>query len=122
VDDSISVRKFVGQMLEKAGFDVTTAGDGTEALTRLDEREFAVMVTDLEMPRLNGYELLEEVRRRPATRELPIVILTTRAGGKHESLARRLGVTHYTTKPVTEDVFVRTVESLALRDGAEARP
>jgi chemosensory pili system protein ChpA (sensor histidine kinase/response regulator) len=122
VDDSISVRTFVGQMLEKAGFEVITAGDGAEALARLDEREFAVMVTDLEMPRLNGYELLEEVRRRPATRALPIVVLTTRAGVKHESLARRLGISHYLTKPVTEDVFVPVVESLALPDGAEARP
>jgi chemosensory pili system protein ChpA (sensor histidine kinase/response regulator) len=122
VDDSISVRKFVGQMLEKAGFDVTTAIDGTEALARLGEREFTVMVTDLEMPRLNGYELLEDVRRRPAIRELPIVILTTRSGAKHESLARRLGADHYVTKPVTEDVFVQLIESLALRGGAEARP
>jgi chemosensory pili system protein ChpA (sensor histidine kinase/response regulator) len=121
VDDSISVRKFVGQMLEKAGFDVTTVGDGSEALLRLSERRFAVMVTDLEMPGLNGYELLEDVRCQPATRELPVVVLTTRAGTKHESLARRLGVSHYVTKPVTEDVFVRLIESLALRSGAEAR-
>jgi chemosensory pili system protein ChpA (sensor histidine kinase/response regulator) len=121
VDDSLSVRKFVGQMLEKAGFDVTTAGDGAEALTRLGEREFAVMVTDLEMPRLNGYELLEDVRRRPSTRELPVVILTTRSGEKHRALARQLGVDHYMTKPVTEDVFVRLIESLALHGGAEAR-
>jgi chemosensory pili system protein ChpA (sensor histidine kinase/response regulator) len=121
VDDSISVRKFVGQMLEKAGFDVTTANDGAEALTRLGERPFDVMVTDLEMPRLNGYELLEDVRRRAATRELPVVILTTRSGAKHQSLARRLGVSHYVTKPVTEDAFVRLIESLALRGGGEAR-
>jgi chemosensory pili system protein ChpA (sensor histidine kinase/response regulator) len=122
VDDSISIRKFVGQMLEKAGFDVTTAIDGTEALVRLGERAFDVMVTDLEMPRLNGYELLEEVRRRPDTRQLPVVILTTRAGAKHQSLARRLGVSHYVTKPVTEDVFARLIESLALPGSAEARP
>jgi chemosensory pili system protein ChpA (sensor histidine kinase/response regulator) len=121
VDDSISVRTFVGQMLEKAGFDVTTAADGTEALTRLGERAFTVLVTDLEMPRLNGYELLEDVRRRPATRELPVVVLTTRAGAKHASLARRLGVSHYVTKPVTEDEFVGLIESLALHGGAEAR-
>jgi chemosensory pili system protein ChpA (sensor histidine kinase/response regulator) len=121
VDDSISVRRFVGQMLEKAGFDVTTANDGAEALTRLGERAFDVMVTDLEMPRVNGYELLEDVRRRAATRELPVVILTTRSGAKHQSLARRLGVSHYVTKPVTEDVFVRLIESLALRGGGEAR-
>jgi chemosensory pili system protein ChpA (sensor histidine kinase/response regulator) len=120
VDDSISVRKFVGQMLDKAGFDVTTAHDGAEALARLGESRFDVMVTDLEMPRLNGYELLEDVRRRPATRELPVVILTTRSGDKHQSLARRLGVNHYVTKPIAEDAFVRLVESLA-QPGAESR-
>jgi chemotaxis protein histidine kinase CheA/ActR/RegA family two-component response regulator len=119
VDDSISVRKFVGHMLEKAGFDVTTATDGADALTRLGECRFDVMVTDLEMPRLNGYELLEDVRRRAATRDLPVVILTTRSGAKHQSLARRLGVSHYVTKPVTEDVFVRLIESLALRGDGE---
>jgi chemosensory pili system protein ChpA (sensor histidine kinase/response regulator) len=120
VDDSISVRKFVGQMLDKAGFDVTTAHDGAEALARLGESRFDVMVTDLEMPRLNGYELLEDVRRRPGTRELPVVVLTTRSGEKHQSLARRLGVSHYVTKPVVEDAFVRLVDSLALRAGASA--
>ena len=114
VDDSLSVRKFVGQMLEKAGFGVTTANDGADALARLAEGEFDVMVTDLEMPRLNGYELVEDVRRRPSTQALPVVILTTRAGEKHESLARRLGVNHYMTKPVAEEAFVRVIESLAL--------
>jgi chemosensory pili system protein ChpA (sensor histidine kinase/response regulator) len=119
VDDSLSVRKFVGQMLEKAGFDVTTATDGADALSRLGESRFDVMVTDLEMPRLNGYELLEDVRRRAATRDLPVVILTTRSSAKHQSLARRLGVSHYVTKPVTEDVFVRLIESLAVRGDGE---
>ena len=119
VDDSISVRKFVAQMLEKAGFDVGTAADGAEAMARLGERDFDVLVTDLEMPRLNGYELLEDVRRRAGTRELPVVILTTRSGEKHQHLAQRLGVNHYITKPVIEDAFVRLIDSLASRNGAE---
>ena len=119
VDDSISVRKFVAQMLEKAGFEVGIAADGAEAMARLGERDFDVLVTDLEMPRLNGYELLEDVRRRAGTRELPVVILTTRSGEKHQNLARRLGVNHYITKPVIEDAFVRLVESLAPRNGTE---
>jgi chemosensory pili system protein ChpA (sensor histidine kinase/response regulator) len=120
VDDSISVRKFVGQMLDKAGFEVATANDGAEALARLAEGRFDVVVTDLEMPRVNGYELLEDVRRRPATRDVPVVILTTRSGAKHQSLARRLGVSHYVTKPVVEESFVELIHSLA--GGAEANP
>ncbi len=112
VDDSVSVRKFVGQMLEKAGFDVTTAADGADAMVRLAGAAFDVLVTDLEMPRVNGYELIEDVRRRAATRELPVIVLTTRAGDKHVALARSLGVEHYVTKPVEEHAFVSLVASL----------
>jgi chemosensory pili system protein ChpA (sensor histidine kinase/response regulator) len=120
VDDSISVRKFVGHMLERAGFRVVTANDGAEAIRRLTEATVDVVVTDLEMPKVNGYELIEDLRRHPATRNIPVVVLTTRAGDKHVSLARRLGVQHYVSKPVDEHVFVRLIESLATPAAAVA--
>ncbi|HSE92297.1 MAG TPA: response regulator, partial [Methylomirabilota bacterium] len=113
VDDSVSVRKFVGQMLERAGFRVVTANDGVEALDRLAEISVDVVVTDLEMPRVNGYELVRDLRRRAATRQVPIVVLTTRTGDKHMRLARQLGVEHYVSKPVDEAAFVRLVDTLA---------
>ena len=119
VDDSLSVRKFVGQMLERAGLAVTTANDGADALARLGDAPVGVIVTDLEMPRVNGYELIEAIRRRPGLRELPVVVLTTRAGDKHASLARRLGVRHYVTKPVEEGAFVQLVQSLLPSELAE---
>ena len=112
VDDSISVRRFVGRMLTVGGFDVVTANDGAEAIAKVTERRFDVVVTDLEMPRVNGYELIEDLRRRSSTRHVPVIVLTTRAGDKHVSLARRLGVEHYVTKPVEESSFVRLVASL----------
>jgi chemotaxis protein histidine kinase CheA/CheY-like chemotaxis protein len=115
VDDSVSIRKFVGQMLERAGFEVLTATDGAEALRRLAESSVDVVITDLEMPRVSGYELIDDMRSRGATRTLPVVVLTTRAGAKHVNLARRLGITHYVTKPVDEDAFVRLVDSLTAR-------
>jgi chemosensory pili system protein ChpA (sensor histidine kinase/response regulator) len=124
VDDSISVRKFVGQMLERAGFDVTSAIDGADALTQLGDTTFDAVITDLEMPRVNGYELIEDLRRRPSTRDIPIVVLTTRAGEKHVKLARRLGVKHYVTKPVDEQSFVSLIRSLttpALAGASAAR-
>lgn len=120
VDDSISIRKFVGQMLERAGFAVLTATDGAEALERLGEVSVDAVVTDLEMPRLNGYELVRDLRRRPATREVPVIVLTTRAGDKHVGLARQLGVTHYVTKPVDESRLVRLLQSLVAPPGVEA--
>ena len=112
VDDSISVRKFVGQMLERAGFQVITASDGAEALQILRETPVHALVTDLEMPRLSGFELIENLQRRPDLRELPVVILTTRVAEKHRALAQRLGIQHYVTKPVEEEPFVRLVASL----------
>jgi chemosensory pili system protein ChpA (sensor histidine kinase/response regulator) len=119
VDDSVSVRKFVGQMLERAGFQVVTANDGAEALHLLgDDLVVKVVVTDLEMPRLNGYELIRDLKRRPATRDLPIVVLTTRAGEKHVGLARQLGVQHYVTKPVDEQAFVQLIDALTATETA----
>ena len=121
VDDSISVRRFVGQMLEKAGFEVLTAPDGAEALRRLVDTSVDAVITDLEMPRVSGYELIEDLRARPSTRALPVVVLTTRAGAKHVGLARRLGIAHYVTKPVDEEAFVRLIRRvIARRTGLEA--
>jgi len=108
----------VGQMLEKAGFRVVTAIDGQDALQQLVELTVDVVVTDLEMPRINGYALIEDLRRRAATREVPVIVMTTRAGEKHASLARRLGVRHYVTKPVDEHSFVRIVGSLSAGERA----
>ena len=90
-------------MLEKAGFEVITANDGAEALRRLGDTAVDAVITDLEMPRVSGYELIEDLRARAATRALPVVVLTTRAGAKHVNLARRLGIAHYVTKPVDEE-------------------
>jgi chemosensory pili system protein ChpA (sensor histidine kinase/response regulator) len=115
VDDSISIRKFVGQMLEKAGFEVTTAADGAEALRKLGDGPVDLVITDLEMPRVSGYELIEDLRARVSTRSVPVVVLTTRAGAKHVILARRLGIAHYVSKPVDEETFVRLIRSLTSR-------
>ncbi|HEX7786438.1 MAG TPA: response regulator, partial [Methylomirabilota bacterium] len=112
VDDSVSIRKFVGQMLDKAGFRVVTAVDGQDALELLLDRRVDVIVTDLEMPRVNGYALIDDLRRRSATREVPVIVLTSRVGDKHVQLARRLGVRHYVAKPVDEQSFVQLVRSV----------
>src|SRR5262245_23736889 len=119
VDDSVSIRKFVGQMLDRAGFRVITANDGMEALDRLNaDSAVHVVVTDLEMPRLNGFELIRDIRRRPGLRDVPVVVLTTRAGEKHVNLARQLGVEHYVTKPVDAQSFVQLIDGLAVPEPA----
>jgi CheY-like chemotaxis protein len=112
VDDSVSVRRVVSQMLERAGFQVLTANDGADALDRVRDTDVDAVVTDLEMPRVNGYDLIRDLRRRPRTRALPIVVLTTRAGGKHLELARGLGATSYVTKPVDEQALVGLIDDV----------
>jgi chemosensory pili system protein ChpA (sensor histidine kinase/response regulator) len=111
VDDSISVRTHVGRMLERAGFQVVLASDGVEARERLAEVAVDLVITDLEMPRMNGFELIQGLRRDAPTRTLPVVVLTTRAGSKYLNLARWLGANHYVAKPVDEGAFVALIES-----------
>ena len=112
VDDSISVRKFVGRMLEKAGFRVKLASDGLEALEIVTQVRCDLVVTDLEMPRTNGYELLAHLRQDPETRGLPVMVVTSRAGAKHRDRAMKEGAAAFMTKPVQEDQFITAVTRL----------
>jgi len=112
VDDSISVRKFVGRMLEKAGYRVKLAADGLEALEVIAQTRCDLVVTDLEMPRTNGYELLSHLRNDPHTRSIPVMVVTSRAGAKHRDRAMKEGASAFLTKPVQEDHFIAAVGRL----------
>jgi chemosensory pili system protein ChpA (sensor histidine kinase/response regulator) len=112
VDDSISVRKFVGRMLEKAGYRVQLASDGLEALEIVSQRRCDLVVTDLEMPRTNGYELLAHLRQDEKTRGIPVMVVTSRAGAKHRERAMREGAVAFMTKPVQEEPFIAAVTRL----------
>jgi chemosensory pili system protein ChpA (sensor histidine kinase/response regulator) len=111
-DDSISVRKFVGRMLEKAGYRVKLASDGLEASEIIAEVGCHLVITDLEMPRMNGYELLAHLRQDPMTRGIPVLVVTSRAGAKHRDRAMKEGASGFLTKPVQEDQLISTVEGL----------
>ncbi len=112
VDDSISVRKFVGRMLEKAGYRVRLASDGLEALEIVTQTRCDLVVTDLEMPRTNGYELLNHLRQDPATRNIPVMVVTSRAGAKHRERAMKDGAAAFMIKPVQEEQFITAVTKL----------
>ena len=112
VDDSISVRKFVGRMLEKAGYRVKLAADGLEALEIVTQTRCDLVVTDLEMPRTNGYELLSHLRQDVKTRNIPVMVVTSRAGAKHRDRAMKEGAMAFLTKPVQEDQFIAAVANL----------
>lgn len=109
IDDSLSVRKFIGRMLEAAGYQVETASDGEEGLRKASASSFRLIITDLEMPKMNGYELIQALRDRPETKSTPIIVMTTRAGDKHRQMAQSLGVSSYITKPVEERALIREI-------------
>jgi chemosensory pili system protein ChpA (sensor histidine kinase/response regulator) len=111
-DDSISVRKFVGRMLEKAGYRVKLASDGLEALEIVTQGGCDLVITDLEMPRTNGYELMMHLRQNPETANIPIMVVTSRAGAKHRERALKEGGSAFMVKPVQEDQFVGQVQLL----------
>ncbi len=111
VDDSLSVRKVLSKKLTRLGFDIVTASDGQEAFDiLLNDSDFDAILTDLEMPRLNGYELVESVRRRSETAEVPVIVMTTRARQEHMDLAFELGANDYLTKPVDETKLMKRLE------------
>jgi len=112
VDDSISVRKFVGRMLEKAGYRVLLASDGLEATELLAQSGAHLIITDLEMPRMNGYELMAHLRQNPDTRRIPTMVVTSRAGAKHRDRAMKEGAVTFLTKPVQEEQLLAAVASI----------
>lgn len=116
-DDSLSVRRAMEQLMRDAGFDVATARDGLEALAEVQARPTSALLVDLEMPRMNGLELTRHLRTLEDTRDLPVVMITSRATGKHLAMAEQAGVTHVLAKPVGEDALVQLVRGLVAARG-----
>ncbi len=109
VDDSLSVRKFVGIILEQKGYNVLTASNGLDALNMIDENHVDLILTDLEMPVMHGYELLRELKRRGLSDVVPAIVLTSRSNEKHKEKAALLGAKDYLVKPFEELTLVETV-------------
>ncbi|WP_066424818.1 hybrid sensor histidine kinase/response regulator [Anabaena sp. 4-3] len=113
VDDAISLRQTLSLTLQKSGYQVIAAQHGIEALEQLQRHpEIQVIISDLEMPRMNGFELLSNIRKYPNLSELPIVILTSRSAEKHRQLAEELGAKGYLTKPYLEHELLAMIEKL----------
>jgi chemosensory pili system protein ChpA (sensor histidine kinase/response regulator) len=110
IDDSLSIRKFVGRMLESAGYVVHTAVDGEEGLRKASAERYRLIITDLEMPKLNGYEVIQGLRSRAQTQQTPVIVMTTRAGDKHRQMALNIGASSYIAKPVEERALIQEVE------------
>jgi chemosensory pili system protein ChpA (sensor histidine kinase/response regulator) len=111
VDDSVTVRKVTSRLLERHGMNVLTAKDGVDAMLLLEEHSPDLMLLDIEMPRMDGFEVATQVRNDERLRHLPIIMITSRTGQKHRDRAMAIGVNDYLGKPYQESVLL---ESIAL--------
>lgn len=103
VDDSLTVRRVTQRLLERNGYDVMLAKDGVDALRQLQDRLPDVMLVDIEMPRMDGFDLTRNLRSGTATKAIPVIMITSRTAEKHRSVAFDLGVNEYLGKPYQED-------------------
>jgi chemosensory pili system protein ChpA (sensor histidine kinase/response regulator) len=116
VDDSITMRKVTSRVLERHEYEVGTAKDGVDALEKLHERVPDLMLLDIEMPRMDGYELATQMKADPRLRNVPIIMITSRSGDKHRQRAFDIGVDRYLGKPYQEaDLLVQINEVLDQR-------
>jgi chemosensory pili system protein ChpA (sensor histidine kinase/response regulator) len=109
VDDSITVRRVTQRLLQREGYRVVLAADGLQALERLQEERPAVVLSDIEMPRMDGFDLARNIRGDVRLKDLPIVMITSRIAEKHREYAKELGVDHYLGKPYPEDELMSLV-------------
>lgn len=112
VDDSISIRKYVQRFLDRTGYEVETAPDGMEALNIMGRIKFDAVITDLEMPVMHGYDLIAEMKRTPALLNVPVIVLTSRAGEKHRQKAIDMGAQDYLVKPFEEQEMLGALKKL----------
>lgn len=116
IDDSITMRKVTTRVLESHALKVMTAKDGVDAIEKLHETIPDLILLDIEMPRMDGYELAEHIRSDSRLRKVPIIMVTSRAGQKHRKRARNLGVNGYLTKPYQENELIESVGDLLARN------
>ncbi len=122
VDDSVTMRKVTGRVLERHNFEVGTAKDGIDALERMVDRVPDLMLLDIEMPRMDGYELATAMKADARLRDVPIIMITSRTGEKHRQRAFEIGVQRYLGKPYQEHELLRNVFELLAQEGPDQEP
>lgn len=113
VDDSITVRRVTQRLLQREGYRVALAADGLQALERLQEERPTVVLSDIEMPRMDGFDLARNIRADGALRDLPIIMITSRIAEKHREHAMELGVNHYLGKPYSDEELLSLIQHYA---------
>jgi chemosensory pili system protein ChpA (sensor histidine kinase/response regulator) len=122
VDDSITVRKVTARLLKRQGMEVLTAKDGVDAVAQLQEHIPDLMLLDVEMPRMDGYELATQVRNTPELKHIPIIMITSRTGTKHRDKAEKIGINRYLGKPFNETELLENINALLAETASNKRP
>ena len=120
VDDSLTVRKIAGRLLSREGYHVLTAKDGVDALEQLLDVVPDVMLVDIEMPRMDGFDLTRNVRADARLKDIPIIMITSRTADKHRNYAREIGVNHYLGKPYQEEELLGLIAGYTRQASATA--
>jgi chemosensory pili system protein ChpA (sensor histidine kinase/response regulator) len=115
VDDSVTVRKVTSRLLERNGMNVLTAKDGVDAIALLQEQRPDIMLLDIEMPRMDGFEVATLIRHDERLKDLPIIMITSRTGEKHRERAMAIGVNDYLGKPYQESLLLESIQHLVKR-------
>ena len=113
VDDSLTVRRVTQRLLEREGYRVLLAKDGVDALERLVDQTPTVILCDIEMPRMDGFEFVRRLRADALRAAMPVIMITSRIAQKHRDHAAQLGVAHYLGKPFSEDKLLELVAEYA---------
>lgn len=114
VDDSLSARRSLAEFVKDLGYDVRMARDGIEAIEMVEKTKPDILLVDLEMPRMNGLELATHIRSKADTKDIPIIMITSRSTDKHRDMADSAGVNAYLTKPFSEDELLENIQNLLL--------
>lgn len=112
VDDSVSMRQMVSATLQQKGFEVSQAGDGDEALSLARQREFALVITDVNMPKMDGITLVKRLRELPNYKFTPLLLLTTESSPEMKNKGKEAGATGWLVKPFDPDRLVATVDKV----------
>ncbi len=114
VDDSLSARRSLAEFVKDLGYEVAMARDGIEAIAMIDTVKPDIVLADLEMPRMNGLELTSHIRSKASTKDIPVIMITSRSTEKHREMADAAGVSTYLTKPFSEDELLENIQNLLL--------
>jgi chemosensory pili system protein ChpA (sensor histidine kinase/response regulator) len=112
IDDSITMRKVTARILERHNIQAVTAKDGLDAVAMLQTQVPDLAILDIEMPRMDGFEVVAHIRNQPHLRHLPIIMVTSRGGQKHRERAMKLGVNDYLTKPYQEEQLMQSIRKI----------